>query len=100
MGLIASGKTDIGMKRKSNQDSLFIGKEQRLFIVADGMGGHNGGDIASQMAVKILPQELMKISGQIPDQNPSSSLEQAITATNNAVYFTCLILAAREFLKR
>jgi protein phosphatase len=82
MGLIASGKTDIGMKRKTNQDSLFIGKEQRLFIVADGMGGHNGGDIASQMAVKLLPQHLQKCASQLPDQSPSVHFEEAITATN------------------
>lgn len=56
MGLISSGKTDIGMKRKSNQDSLFISDELKLYIVADGMGGHNGGDIASQMATRVYPE--------------------------------------------
>ncbi len=60
MGLIAAGKTDIGMKRKSNQDSLFFSNELKSYIVADGMGGHNGGDIASQMAVKTYPEFLIK----------------------------------------
>jgi protein phosphatase len=78
MGLIASGKTDIGKKRKSNQDSFFIGKEQKIFVVADGMGGHNGGDIASQMAVKILPDELSKN----PEQNSQESLFKSYLATN------------------
>ena len=60
MGLIAAGMTDIGRKRKTNQDSYFLGLEKKLFIVADGMGGHNGGDIASQMAVKVLPEYLFE----------------------------------------
>ena len=60
MGLIASGNTDIGRKRKTNQDSFHIGLESKIFIVADGMGGHNGGDIASQMAVKVFPEYLNK----------------------------------------
>ena len=60
MGLIASGNTDIGRKRKTNQDSFYMGLETKLFVVADGMGGHNGGDIASQMAIKTLPEYVIK----------------------------------------
>ena len=60
MGLIAAGITDIGMKRKTNQDAIYLNKQKRLFIVADGMGGHNGGDIASQMAVKTIPEYILE----------------------------------------
>lgn len=46
------GQTDVGLKRQSNQDSILVDRELKLFIVADGMGGHEGGDIASDLAVR------------------------------------------------
>lgn len=58
MGIICSGATDIGRKRKTNQDSICLDYTHHFFVVADGMGGHNGGDIASQMTVKIMPEYL------------------------------------------
>ena len=55
MGIIFSGATDIGRKRKSNQDSICMDSKHSFYAVADGMGGHNGGDIASQMSTSIIP---------------------------------------------
>ncbi len=43
-------KTDPGLKRANNQDSFLLEKNLGIFIVADGMGGHKGGEIASAMA--------------------------------------------------
>lgn len=51
MNLRAWGNTHKGMKRSGNQDSFLVDDELSLFIVADGMGGHKGGEVASQMAV-------------------------------------------------
>lgn len=50
LALRASGLSHVGVVRSSNQDSAFIGN--RLLVMADGMGGHAGGDIASATAVK------------------------------------------------
>ena len=54
MTILFAGSTDIGQKRKSNQDSIMMNPNSKLFVVADGMGGHSGGDIASQLTTTIL----------------------------------------------
>lgn len=81
MGIIASGNTDIGRKRKSNQDAFYMSVEKRLFIVADGMGGHNGGDIASQMAVKVYPDYL----NQHIANEPAPLVKEAILESNRSI---------------
>jgi serine/threonine protein phosphatase PrpC len=55
--------TDVGSKRDHNEDSFLCNEEAGLFAVADGMGGHLGGERASRMAVEILEQE---IAPQVP----------------------------------
>ncbi|MCA9540290.1 MAG: Stp1/IreP family PP2C-type Ser/Thr phosphatase [Myxococcales bacterium] len=54
MKLTSAGRTHVGMKRNHNEDSLRLFREQNLFIVADGMGGHASGEVASQMSVETL----------------------------------------------
>ncbi len=49
-----AGATDIGRKRSHNEDSIYLPTETRLAIVADGMGGHASGDVASQLAVETV----------------------------------------------
>jgi protein phosphatase len=49
-----AGETNVGMKRTHNEDNLYLPTDERLAIVADGMGGHASGEIASQMAVETV----------------------------------------------
>jgi protein phosphatase len=54
MNLTVWCQTDVGLKREINQDSFLIDEDLGLYIVADGMGGHRGGEIASAMAVETI----------------------------------------------
>lgn len=61
MMIEAYGKSDVGMRREKNEDSYLINKELGLFMVADGMGGHAGGEFASNMAVRSVEEMIQKI---------------------------------------
>ncbi len=52
-------QTDVGHRREINQDSILVDNDLNLFVVADGMGGHRGGEVASAMAVETV-QEIIQ----------------------------------------
>ncbi len=78
--------TDIGERRRVNQDYVFcsedaVGRLPNLFVVADGMGGHNAGDYASRYCVEFFRQKIEE-SEHI---SPITTIETAIRETNEAL---------------
>ena len=78
--------TDVGQKRKINQDYVFasadpVGNLPNLFVVADGMGGHNAGDYASSHAVGIVVEEIREDA----DFNPVKVIRHAIESANTEI---------------
>ena len=70
------GATDIGKVRDTNQDTFYIDNENGWCVVADGMGGHRGGETASNMTVEIIKENMAK----------GTDLKTAIEEANLVVY--------------
>ncbi|XZO04745.1 MAG: PP2C family protein-serine/threonine phosphatase [Microcoleus sp.] len=83
MKLSFAGKTDTGLVRSVNQDSYYIDSEGRFFIVADGMGGHAGGQEASRIATEAIQSYLVE-HWEGPEDTPLL-LEQAFLIANQAI---------------
>ena len=61
-----SGATDIGRKRDHNEDAFYLPSDTRLAIVADGMGGHASGEVASNIACKTIVEYFHRTDDQQP----------------------------------
>jgi len=90
--LSAYGQSDTGKRRPHNEDSILVDDEVQLYVVADGMGGHAAGEVASATAVEILRQELKAQSTLIKSYISDSSYEvreQILKATESAIQKAC-----------
>src|SRR6266850_528158 len=83
--------TDVGVKRSHNQDSLAVllasdedhwQKQGHIFLVADGMGAHAVGELASELAASIIPLTYHKYT----EGDAASALSKAFTEANTSIY--------------
>ena len=71
-----AGETNVGMKRNHNEDNFSVLEESGLYIVADGMGGHASGEVASKMAVDAL-QEFFTSTADDPERTWPYKMDRA-----------------------
>ena len=78
------GATDVGRRRKNNQDSLYFDEAAGFGIVADGIGGHSGGEVASSMLVTGLRKAFLN-SDRIRHEEIAPFLSTAIDRMNTEI---------------
>ncbi len=101
----SAGRSHVGMVRAINEDACLVMPELGLWVVADGMGGHEAGDIASQMLVESLQQTptpldwqdfLESVRQRLQEVNQRLRLESAQRYQNRTIGSTVVVLLAYE----
>ena len=85
MQFSCAARTDVGIVRSGNEDNYLMLADRGVFIVADGMGGHAAGEVASEMAVRLISRDLGTVRG-LPDEEVAERMRQAIRGANAAIY--------------
>ena len=81
-----TGKTDPGMVRANNEDSIITRPDLGLAVLADGMGGHLAGEVASAMAIDLVNQFFENAAQRSGKLNYSDVVSDSITLANSAIF--------------
>lgn len=88
--MIAVGKSVTGLQRKNNEDSIFVSDNddtlKTYFIIADGMGGHKAGEVASSMAISIFNEYIYSKANDYYRENTLDSLVEGLAEANLKLY--------------
>jgi len=83
--VVCAARTDVGLIRSGNEDNYTMVPERGIFVVADGMGGHAAGEIASEMAVQSITRDLGSFKGLSTD-DAAARMTRAIKGANAAIF--------------
>ncbi len=82
----AAAATDVGLRRKGNEDRYALAPELGLYVVADGMGGHTAGQVASELAAEASLRAIQTLDGAAATL--SEKLRYAVASANRSIYST------------
>lgn len=83
--LECAARTDIGLVRRRNEDSLWVDARRGWLLLADGMGGHSSGDLASALAVNYVLDSLLAAEGKNGKPNYAKVLADSVVDANTAI---------------
>ena len=87
MQIAVGASTDVGMIRQGNEDNFVAEADEKrgVFVVADGMGGHAAGEVASEMAVQIVARHLLALNS-VHENGAADLVTKALQDANRAIY--------------